>query len=169
MVPTPGERRALGFLVFVALSGATVRVWKARDPVPAPPGVAALDRQLARVDSAQRAPKRGRRPARAKPGTDSAAAPRTPVDLDRASAAELEALPGIGPALAARIAAHRDSVGSFGSMEAFCEVRGVGPALAGRLSPLVTFSGARRPVSGGCDKGSKSPRNPRTRRARESG
>jgi competence ComEA-like helix-hairpin-helix protein len=164
-MPTPGERKALGFLVAIAVSGASVRMWRSHVPPP-PASVGALERQLARVDSAQRAPKRAKkgRAAPAKPPV-----PAGPVDLDRATAAEIETLPGIGPALAARIIAYRDSVGSFGSMDALCEVRGVGPAMSRRLSPLVTFSAPSRPVSGGCGEGSKSSRNPRKPRPREPG
>jgi DNA uptake protein ComE-like DNA-binding protein len=165
-MPTPGERQALGFLVFIALSGASVRVWRANRPAETP-SVAALDHQLARVDSAQRAPKRPRKAAPSR--RDSVARPAVPVDLDRATALEIETLPGIGPALASRIVAHRDSAGGFGSLDALCEVRGVGAALAKRLTPLVTFSAPSRPVSATCDGGSKpsrKTRRPRTTKAR---
>jgi DNA uptake protein ComE-like DNA-binding protein len=64
-----------------------------------------------------------------------------PVDLDVAGAAEIEALPRIGPALAARIVASRDSSGPFGSLEALRRVPGIGPAMLRQLRPLVTFSG----------------------------
>jgi DNA uptake protein ComE-like DNA-binding protein len=64
-----------------------------------------------------------------------------PVDLDLAGRAELEALPRIGPALAARIVASRDSLGPFGSLEGLGRVRGIGPAMLRQLRPLVTFSG----------------------------
>jgi competence protein ComEA len=63
------------------------------------------------------------------------------VDLDLATAAQLEALPRIGPALAARVVAARDSGGPFGSLEALGRVRGIGPAMLRQLGPLVTFSG----------------------------
>jgi competence protein ComEA len=66
---------------------------------------------------------------------------RGPVDLDHASEREIDALPRVGPALARRIVAHRDSFGPFGSMEALRRVKGVGVATAERLAPLVTFSG----------------------------
>ena len=73
---------------------------------------------------------------RSRPGpTDS-----RPTDLDLASQAEIEALPWIGPVLAARIVADRDSLGPFGSMHEFQRVRGVGPSMAGRLEGRVTFS-----------------------------
>jgi competence protein ComEA len=69
-------------------------------------------------------------------------APAFPIDLDHAGAAELELLPRIGPALAARIVADRAAKGPFGSLEALEKrVRGIGPAMAKALSPLVTFSG----------------------------
>jgi competence protein ComEA len=67
------------------------------------------------------------------------------VDLDRASAAEIERLPYVGPALARRIVADRDSLGAFGGTAALGEVRGVGPALLERLKDRVTFSAPPRP------------------------
>ena len=68
-----------------------------------------------------------------------------PVDLDHASEREIEALPRIGPALAHRIVAHRDSFGPYGSIAALRKVKGMGRATLVRLAPLVTFSG--RPSS----------------------
>ena len=68
------------------------------------------------------------------PGGTSASAP---LDVNRATAAQLEALPGIGPALAARILAHRDSAGGFRTLEDLRQVRGIGPAMLERMRPLV--------------------------------
>jgi len=73
------------------------------------------------------------------------AVPAVPVDVDVASAAELEALPRVGPALARRIVANRDSLGAFGSVGGLRRVRGIGPAVALGLTPYVTFSGRVRP------------------------
>jgi competence protein ComEA len=67
------------------------------------------------------------------------------IDLDVASVAELDRLPRVGPALAARLVANRDSFGAFGSLEALRRVRGMGPATLRLLAPRVTFSG--RPAS----------------------
>ena len=67
------------------------------------------------------------------------------VDLDVASATEIEALPRIGPVLAARIVQDRLANGPFGSFEGFERVRGVGPSLARTLHGRVTFSGTARP------------------------
>lgn len=64
-----------------------------------------------------------------------------PLDLNAATARQLEALPGIGPVMAKRILARRDSLGPFGSMEELDRVRGIGPVLLGKLSPLIDFSG----------------------------
>jgi competence ComEA-like helix-hairpin-helix protein len=69
--------------------------------------------------------------------------------LDQASAREIEALPGIGPSLAERIVAYRDSVGGLGSMEVLCKVRGVGPAMISDLRKRVIFSG-RSQEDGAC-------------------
>lgn len=61
----------------------------------------------------------------------------TPLDLNSATAAELETLPGIGPALAGRIVAYREEHGPFTSVEDLLQVSGIGPATLERLRPLV--------------------------------
>jgi competence ComEA-like helix-hairpin-helix protein len=61
-----------------------------------------------------------------------------PVSLSSATAAELETLPGVGPAIAARIIAWRDSAGGFRTLEDLMKVRGIGPASFARLKPLLT-------------------------------
>lgn len=71
------------------------------------------------------------------------------IDVDVAPAAELDRLPGIGPALAGRIVADREANGPFGSVQALQRVRGVGPALADRVAPYVTFSRSPRPIQTG--------------------
>jgi len=68
-----------------------------------------------------------------------------PVDLDVASEAAIESLPRIGPALARRIVANRDSFGAFGSLAGLQQVRGIGPSIAKSLRSVVTFSGVPRP------------------------
>src|SRR5690625_6888921 len=60
-----------------------------------------------------------------------------PVDLNNADAAALQTLPGIGPALADRILAHRRDNGPFGSVDDLMAVSGIGPATFARLRELV--------------------------------
>lgn len=60
-----------------------------------------------------------------------------PLSINTAGEAELESLPGIGPVLARRIAAHRRSHGAFRRLEDLLTVEGIGPKLLERLKPLV--------------------------------
>ncbi|MEM7288695.1 MAG: ComEA family DNA-binding protein [Actinomycetota bacterium] len=60
-----------------------------------------------------------------------------PLDLNRADEAALDELPGVGPATAAAIVAHRDEHGPFTSVTALQEVPGIGPAKLERLRELV--------------------------------
>lgn len=71
--------------------------------------------------------------------------PREPIDLETASAAEIERLPRVGPSLARRIVEDRAAHGPFRSLEGLQRVRGVGPAVARQLQGHVTFGGTGRP------------------------
>ena len=75
-------------------------------------------------------------------GGDVSAAPVGPLEkvlnVNRATAVELERLPGIGPALAQRIVADREARGPFATVAAIDRVPGVGPALLARLGKLVS-------------------------------
>ncbi|MFO0699060.1 MAG: helix-hairpin-helix domain-containing protein [Nitrospira sp.] len=62
------------------------------------------------------------------------------VDLNRASADELEALPGIGAVLAQRVIAFRQSTGRFRTVEDLRSVKGIGAKKFDRLKSLVTVS-----------------------------
>jgi competence protein ComEA len=61
-----------------------------------------------------------------------------PIDLNAATAADLDALPGIGPVLAQRIVEHREHNGPFRSVEQLDDVPGIGPATYAELAELVT-------------------------------
>jgi competence ComEA-like helix-hairpin-helix protein len=61
------------------------------------------------------------------------------IDPSRASAAELERLPGIGPALARRIVSDRDQRGPYRSPDALLRVPGIGPKTLVRIRPFLTF------------------------------
>lgn len=61
-----------------------------------------------------------------------------PVDLNRATAVELDALPGIGPATAGAIVDDRARNGPFASVDELERVPGIGPAKLDALRELVT-------------------------------
>ena len=49
------------------------------------------------------------------------------IDLNRATAAELQLLPGVGPALSRRIVEYRETKGEFVKIEDVMQVSGIGP------------------------------------------
>ena len=51
----------------------------------------------------------------------------TKIDLNHCGYYDFVALPGIGPALASRIIAYRDSVGHFRNIDELLKVKGIGP------------------------------------------
>lgn len=61
-----------------------------------------------------------------------------PLDLNTATAEQLDVLPGVGPSTAAAIISHREANGPFSSVDGLDEVRGIGPAKLESLRPLVT-------------------------------
>ncbi|MFZ5452822.1 MAG: helix-hairpin-helix domain-containing protein [Thermodesulfobacteriota bacterium] len=63
------------------------------------------------------------------------------LDLNRATAADLEALPGIGPALASRIVDYRRKHGYFEHLDDLMQVSGIGPKKLARLKPYLFIAG----------------------------
>ena len=57
------------------------------------------------------------------------------VNINTASATQLQSLPGIGPAKAAAIVSYREQVGSFVSCDQLDAVDGIGPATVAALRP----------------------------------
>ena len=171
-MPTATERQALAFLAGVALLGGGARFWlqhregaAAQQQLGASVSGESVEGQLSAIDST-RANKRGKKRAQKPSGTTAhlsespsgasrgssrarkKSEPLSIVDVDVATAEELEQLPRIGPALAARIVANRDSLGPFGSLNALGQVRGIGPAMLKLLDPLVSFSARPRTARG---------------------
>jgi competence protein ComEA len=137
MPATADDRRAAVILLLLAAAGLLVRLLLAPGTPAGSVGYRPIDRERPRQDSVAAAAGRLARPL----------GRRERIDLDRAPAAELARLPRVGPALAARIVAHREAHGPFGSLEGLDRVPGVGPALLESVRPHAAFSsriGARQ-------------------------
>jgi len=72
-----------------------------------------------------------------KGGAPPAACGSGPLELNAATAAELDCVPGVGPALAKRILADRQSRGPYGRVEDLDRVPGIGKRLVERLRPVL--------------------------------
>jgi comEA protein len=69
-----------------------------------------------------------------------------PVNLNSASAAQLQTLPGVGASTAQRIVEHRQKNGGFKKIEELMNVKGIGEKSFLKLKPLITV---------GADKGER--------------
>jgi competence ComEA-like helix-hairpin-helix protein len=112
MLPTPLYRALLAACTLAALTGA---LWVFA--LPHPPGI---ELTFTPVPAHEQAVDAGL------------------LDINIASAAELESLPGIGPVLAGRIVAHREANGPFARTDGLLAVDGIGPATYEGLRALVT-------------------------------
>jgi competence protein ComEA len=159
------DQKALVFFGAVAVLGAGVRVVRAANgpgPTAAQP---ALDRQIQSSDSAVKSARSGRktkgRSTGAQKGSRSPAAtdtgrwgggrPPAPLerrgyvgnrlDMDVASAAQIDSLPGVTPLMAKRIVTDRMARGPFLSADGLRRVIGVGSGFLKHVDTLITFSG----------------------------
>ncbi len=131
---TKDDTRAALLLLALALAGASVRLLGLGGASPGEIGFRGGGEDRPSRDSVSAVASRLARPL----GTGEH------IDVDRVDAHELVRLPRIGPALAARILADRESRGPFGSLEGLSRVSGVGPGLVETIRPYATFSGTVR-------------------------
>lgn len=68
------------------------------------------------------------------------------IDVNTATAEQLQLLPGIGPSRAAAIIENRRAMGPFRTVEDLARIRGIGPATVEGVRPYVTLS---MPAAGG--------------------
>jgi competence protein ComEA len=61
------------------------------------------------------------------------------ININSATSEELARLPRIGPALADRIIAYRETNGRYSSLEALDQVEGIGPELLAEIAPFLVF------------------------------
>jgi competence protein ComEA len=76
----------------------------------------------------------------ASPGNSATPVSGNRININTASAAELEALPRVGPALAQRIVDYRVAHGPFRAIEDVMQVNGIGPATFGQIKDLITIN-----------------------------
>ncbi len=137
------QLRLLILLALILLVGLGVREWRAGFPD------AAL--RLERFDRDEpAAPLVGDTPGTPTPPATAPAtspvpatpapAPIKPLDVNRAAAVELAALPGVGPGLAQRIVEERERRGRFDSPEALRYVLGMGPKKLAAIRRFITVS-----------------------------
>ena len=82
----------------------------------------------------------GQKAARAPEGIPGKALVGGPINLNQATAAELETLPRIGPKIAERILVYRAAHGPFKRVQDLTDVQGIGEKTLARLEPLVTVA-----------------------------
>jgi competence ComEA-like helix-hairpin-helix protein len=133
----------LAVVVGIGTGGLAIDRWRRGNPevaayletldrdAPPPPREPAARPATAVRQSTPRAPREPRAAAPADP---------TPLDVNLASAADFARLPGVGPALAARIVDARAREGPFGTVDDLRRVRGVGHATLERLRPLLAVN-----------------------------
>ncbi len=97
-------------------------------------------RPAAQASASTPAPGQAAQPTRKAQPTQSTPPPASTgrININTATQAELESLPGIGPSLAQRILDYREQNGPFKTIEDIQNVKGIGPVTFERIKDLIT-------------------------------
>jgi comEA protein len=121
---TPQETKALIFLLAALMVGSGITLYKRNHPRFAPELV--LQKTKSTVEQATG------------DTSDQATNERPLIDINRATAEELELLPGLGPALSRRVVEYRSINGPFARIEDLVRVQGIGPATLQRIKDYIS-------------------------------
>ncbi|UCB51799.1 MAG: helix-hairpin-helix domain-containing protein [Candidatus Zixiibacteriota bacterium] len=128
---TPQETRAILFLLMALLVGSGIILYQRTHPGFAPQ----LKLEKSGVDSL-----------RAIQYLSGRGQEENTIDLNRATAAELQLLPGVGPALSRRIVEYREAKGEFDRIEDVMQVSGIGPKTFEAIKQYLTVEDKKRGV-----------------------
>jgi competence protein ComEA len=135
-------RAGLAFVLISLALGTALRAWQRAHEM----RFAEIVESLVESDLADRErvePQRlAGKPPVLSPAAHAAALRPASINLDRAAASELVRLPGIGPALAARIVADREARGPFGEPDGLLRVPGIGRKTLAKIRPYLTSTPA---------------------------
>jgi competence protein ComEA len=83
------------------------------------------------------------------PAAKAAMSASAPVNLNTATVAQLEALPGVGQRVAERIVEYRTKNGGFKKLEDLMNVQGIGEKSFLKLKPMLTIGPPKQDAKGG--------------------
>jgi comEA protein len=139
----PGDALALCLVCVAALAVEGIRWLRRPDPELAAALVASDSLFQARwravVETAAQFPDTVRDGLRFRSSAGRGSAPLRLIPINRATAAQLEQLPGIGPKLARAIVAYREQHGPFRHPEDLLRIRGIGPKKLAQIRDRITL------------------------------